>query len=479
MTPGGLISRAYLTAHHRQWLESLSEAERFVLFQSREFWERFAFMPVDDNWLWHGWIGGRGSGKSWSAGHVVQGLVESGKVRKLALIAQDELRAYEVCVATLQEIAPAWCKPELYKDQLHWPNGAVAYVYTPESPEMIRGPSFDLSWATEISFWRAGVAVQAWDNLLTATRPIQRIVWDSTSKGASPLIRKVLEVNAANPDRYRIIRGSMLDNPMFDREYIQLESIKYGGPGARRFEEEVNGAVYDSEDGAAFTSGDIEASRVYDHPALDVKIVGIDPAITTNAESDATGMLFGGRDRDGNGYALRDLSGRWEAEKTCDVAIGLHATDNCAGAIVEMNRGGDYLIASLKATARSKGLDLHVLESDDKFPRYTRGKYYVRKVTARQSKLDRAIPVATSMRLGQVHIVGALPELERELYTYDGSGLSPNRFDAFNALMCELCGLDKDVTLASNRQKRTEQARRMNDTLANRLVIRKANKSVI
>jgi phage terminase large subunit-like protein len=473
------ISNAYLAAHNQDALDALTPQELVVLLNDRQFWTRSGQLPRDNGWTYQGWIAGRGYGKSYAAACAVQEEIDAGRARRVALCAQDEVRTHEVCVTMLKEIAPPWSRPELFKDALHWPNGAVAQIYTPESPEAMRGPTFDLAWATELSFWHHGVARAAFDNLTTACRPEGRVIWDSTSKGSSPLIKYMMDLHRADPDAYRVVRGSMLDNPAYGRTYVRRESFKYGGPGARRYEEEVNGAVYDSEEGAAFSESMLEASRVDQAPKLELKVIGLDTAITTHRAADETGIVFAGRDANGHAYALRDRSGRHEPDKTGEIVIDAHLADGYAGAVVETNRGGNLIVAGLRAYAKDRDVEVRQIKSTDKFPRYTRGVFYVREVTSRGKKIERAEPVATLVKLKRAHMVGKLSQLESQLVTYDGTGESPNSLDAYVMAMSELAGLFVETPSVTKRQQRSEQEAEAHRQLNAALVAKARNRSVV
>jgi phage terminase large subunit-like protein len=54
----------------------------------------------------------------------------------------------------------------------------------------------------------------------------------------------------------------------------------------------------------------------------------------------------------------------------------------------------------------------------------------VRLVHATRGKQVRAAPIAALYEQGRIHHVGAFPELEDQMCTYDGSGKSPDRMDA-------------------------------------------------
>ena len=473
------ISNAYLAAHNQDALDVLTDVELALLLHDREFWARAEQTPPDNDWSYYGWVAGRGFGKSYAAAYAVQAEIDAGRAKRIALCAQDEVRTFAVCVEMLKEIAPPWAMPELRLGELHWPNGAVASVFTPESPDAMRGPTFDLAWATELSFWHHSVALSAFNNLTTATRPDGRVIWDSTSKGSSPLIRYMMQLQRADPRAYRVVRGSMLDNPAYGRDYVRRESFKYGGPGARRYEEEVNGAVFDSEEGAAFSESALEAARVDEAPKLDLKVIGLDTAITTHRAADETGIIFAGRDAKGHAYALRDRSGRHEPEKTGEIVIDAHLVDGYAGAVVETNRGGNFVASLLRAAAKDRNVEIRVIKSTDKFPRYTKGVFYVREVTSRGKKIERAEPVATLVKLKQAHIVGKLPQLESQLTTYDGTGESPNSFDAYVMAMSELAGLFVEQPSATKRQQRTEQEAEAHRQLNVALTARVRSRSVL
>ena len=39
------------------------------------------------------------------------------------------------------------------RKRLEWPNGAVAYAFSAEDPEQLRGPQFDAAWCDELAKW--------------------------------------------------------------------------------------------------------------------------------------------------------------------------------------------------------------------------------------------------------------------------------------------------------------------------------------
>ncbi len=59
-------------------------------------------------------------------------------------------------------------------------------------------------------------------------------------------------------------------------------------------------------------------------------VVAIDPAMSTNEGSDETGIVVAGVDRDGHGYILEDLSGRYAPHEWAAKAVIISDTRRIA-----------------------------------------------------------------------------------------------------------------------------------------------------
>src|SRR6478672_6749223 len=55
-------------------------------------------------------------------------------------------------------------------------------------------------------------------------------------------------------------------------------------------------------------------------------VVAIDPAVTSGEEADETGIVVAGKDKDGHGYVLADISGRYPPTEWARLAITAYAT---------------------------------------------------------------------------------------------------------------------------------------------------------
>ncbi|MCW5591046.1 MAG: DNA-packaging protein [Burkholderiales bacterium] len=140
-------------------------------------------------------------------------------------------------------------------------------------------------------------------------------------------------------------------------------------------------------------------------------LVGVDPAVTANMESNETGIVVCGIDRHKKGYVIEDLSGRYSPNQWATLAVS--AARKWGGSIVaETNQGGDLVKSTVQAVDRG----VRVIDV-----RASRGKY------------ARAEPIYALYEANAVFHIGEHPTLERQMVGFnpDATGsLSPDRVDA-------------------------------------------------
>lgn len=439
-----------------EFFESLTTKDALVLAHAWDFWLRPEQHIECGAWRYYGFICGRGYGKSQAIACYINAQVEAGLAINIGLMAPTEPRSDEIQIQPLIDAAPPWSKPERYKGGLLWPNGARARVFTPEAPDGPRGPSFDLSWMSEIVAWQHTTRLLAFNNLTTATRSgLKQVLWDTTSKGKNEIIQLLLELHAEDPESYPIQRGEMFDNPLLDAAYLKGECRKYV-TGSRAFNEEVRGRVYTENAGALWHQDWISDNRRPLAPSSPVlRLVSIDPAISLEPDADDTGMVIVSADGAGDYYLEQDLSGRHAPEVWAEMAIEACHRGGCAGIVTERNRGGEVNISLLRVHAERKGMRLEKLEKDAPFKR-TPGVVYVREMWAASSKQSRAAAPASLGKDDRVHHVGPkerFAKLELQLTTWEpGTRESPNALDAYAYGIAELAGLniEKPVDSASD-----------------------------
>jgi len=169
--------------------------------------------------------------------------------------------------------------------------------------------------------------------------------------------------------------------------------------------------------GGLWKYDDIVAYRVTAPPPLIRIVVGVDPAVSSSAHSDETGIVVVGKDAKEHHYVLGDhsLQGtplEW-ARKVVS-AVERYAADRVVG---ETNNGGDLIEANLRTV--SKDLPF-------------------KKVTASRGKLIRAEPIAALYEQGRVHHVGTFAALEDQMCEWVPGDESPDRMDALVWAITEL-----------------------------------------
>jgi len=230
------------------------------------------------------------------------------------------------------------------------------------------------------------------------------------------------ETNLAliRPQTYRALQL----NPESNRRNLPagyLEETLAGLPERqrRRF---LSGEWLDDLEGALWRRDMIDPYRVLTAPELIRIVVGVDPAVTANPDSDRTGIVTAGIDRTGEYYVLADatLAGATPLAWARQVRkqYELWQADRVIG---EVNNGGDLIAANLKMNAPNLSF---------------------KSVRATHGKIIRAEPVAALYEQGKVHHVGAFAELEDEMCNYNPltATASPDRMDALVWAITELAG---------------------------------------
>lgn len=461
MTPG-LIAPVAVSRFEPGMADALTDAEVIALRYDHDAWRRPDQYVSKGEWRYHGWICGRGWGKTeFSIAPEINRRVAAGEAHEIALMAPTEERAEKVQIEALIATAPPWFKPVRYRGGLRWPNGAKATVFTPEAPGRPRGQNFDLAWLAEIVDWQSSTRLEAFHNVTTATRiGAGQAFWDTTSKGRNEVIEHLLELHDADPETYPLTRGHMCDNAMLSRRYIQAEYLKYP-PGQRR-DEELGGLTFAGAADAQWDQAWIDANRVAEvPPSVDLTIVSIDPALSDHTSADEIGLGLISRAH-GHAYVRHDWSAKMKPEEYGKRAIDAYFDHNAAGAVIERNRLGDHAIYVLRSAAKDRSLVVREVERGTPFPQRTPGVYYVRVVTSASDKFTRASGPAAETFAGRVHHVGRFDQLETEMTTYvPGTRKSPNRLDMAAQGIAEVLELAEErpraVVKREAREARTVQ----------------------
>lgn len=430
--------------------------EQAALAARWRFWGRSKQLaPYGDGWKTCGFLAGRGFGKTLANANFVNDEVEAGRAMLVGLAAQDEANCIALQVngpSGLIATAPPWFKPVLHGSTegpvVHWPNGARAYVRTPEVPGKIRGLEYQLSWICEIQSWPKASQQEALDNFFLATRlGYARIVWDATAKRRHPLLKALIAAGAAEPRKHVVVRGALYENAAnLGDGYVAEMERKFAG--TQRGREELNGEMLDDADGALFQQGWIDSTRRQMPPQLLRRILSVDPAVTNRKGSDTTGINESGLGVDGQMLVLGDYSGKIDPGKWAEITLDRYVAGPCSLILAETNKGGQLIAQNLRAAAKERGLEVIVVEKDER-PQPIAGKVFVKEVFARGAKEDRAEPVATAYERRRIsHVFGVdLGSLEDTLTTWEPApGVdSPGDLDALVHAAVELLDLSNNV----------------------------------
>lgn len=411
---------------------------------------------VDDgDWSSFGMIGGKGSGKTRAIAQYVHREAMSGRAMRIGLAAQGEDEAYDIQVAGdsgLITIAPPWERPQWVGGRLLWPNGAQAFIYTPNEPGNVHGPQHHLFWLTELHEWPRSKIQEFWRNLRMGLRlGYARLVWDTNPAKRHPLIRSLVARSQRDPLKHVVVRSATRDNvDNLNPDRVREWEEDYAGTEDERMY--LLGLDTDDADGASWQQEWIDRSRAMLPAKVDRWVLSIDPACSTRKGTDDTGMVLGAGAA-GHAYVVEDLSAHYGYDEWGDVGVDVYFTRRCDCIVIERNRLGDGAIANIRAAARkySEKVGRHIAVVSvgaSESVRHDPSTIFVREVVGRSSKEARAEPAALSHKNGKVHhVVGAnLSELEEEQCTFvGGAGAdSPNRMDAMVWLVWEILGLGED-----------------------------------
>lgn len=389
---------------------------------------RLAQYPVRtiiDAWLV---LGGRGAGKTRLGAEWVNALVrgfppftrEGCKYGRIALVGETLGDVREVMVEGPSGIMSVsrLGRPrfEATRRRLVWDSGAVAYMFSAEDPQSLRGPQFDAAWCDEIGKWREDEATydMLQFGLRLGERP--RLIMTTTPR-PTRLVRRLVDDDGVTKTHMPTAENADNLAPGF----IEAMQRSYGGTRLGR--QELDAELIADRPDALWTRAMLETAIGAGAPEPTRRIVvAVDPPASSGKASDACGIVVAGLDATGRGIVLHD--GTLKAAKP--QAWAARAVDLyhrfCADRIIaEVNQGGE-MVVSVIATV------------DPDVP--------VKAVRAKRGKWLRAEPVAALYEQGRVRHGTRFPELEDEMCDFGPEGLSngrsPDRVDALVWALGEL-----------------------------------------
>lgn len=381
--------------------------------------------PTGDWFVWL-ILAGRGFGKTRTGAETIRSWVAKGQARNICLLGHtiDDVRRVMIeGPAGLLSVCPPNERPLFLPSRglLQWPSGAVASCYSAMSYEKLRGPQFDAAWVDELAKFPKVSTV--WDQLMVGLRLGKRPRCVVTT---TPRPLQLLKTLSAQKNVF-VTRGSTFENNHLSAAYKELMQTFYQGTSFAA--QELEGQLLDQKAGALWTYKMLDAARLpatQTVPPLLRCVVAIDPAVTSNAHSDETGLIVAGLAASGKAYVLDDLSGQYEPLVWAQKAIDAYHAFEADCLVAEVNNGGDLVERMLRSIDQSVAY---------KALRATRGKWV------------RAEPVMALYAKGRVVHAKHFKKLEAQLLSYapqqESGQKSPDRMDALVWALSDLCLVHK------------------------------------
>lgn len=400
-------------------LEELGPKKTEELQHNWEFWARPE--QLEPEGIWNVWVAlaGRGWGKTRAGAEWVRHRIKKGDkiVHCVAPTKGDVRRVMVEGDSGLLNVC--WKGDKTYRGKhigfptwsptnntLTWENGSKAVFFSAEDPERLRGPQAYSAWTDELCAWRN--AQETWDMLQFGLRLGKRPqVFVTTTPKTTKLIRTILD-----DDKTTISKGSTYDNSANLADTF-LDAVRKTYEGTRLGRQELYAEILDEASGALWNRGLLAKCEVdkEEVPTLNRIVVSIDPAVTSNAESDMTGIVVAGLDVNGTVYVLEDHTGRYTPQQWASKAVELYREHMADRIVAERNQGGDMV--------------RHTLHTEDET-------VPVKLVHASRGKMARAEPVSALYEQDKVRHVRGLNDLEDQMVQWEplGSIGSPDRLDA-------------------------------------------------
>jgi phage terminase large subunit-like protein len=373
-------------------------------------------------------MAGRGFGKTRTGSETVRGWVEKqpwawggtehipAEPVRVALLADNAEDAVKVMIkgrSGLLNVCPPWARPRFKPSEkaLYWPNGGMAFYYSAEDAEQLRGPEHHVAWVDELAKFRN--PVDPWDNLLMGLRlgTYPRVVVTTTPR-PHPILSELL----AEHDTH-LTRGSTYDNEdNLPQRFLDKLMELYEGTRVGR--QEVYAELLTDVEGALFSSSNFDINRLKAVPSgvdLIRVTVNVDPPATSTERANLCGITVTAKGSDNHGYLLADRSLKqarpedWGRE-----AVAAYMEFEADLIVAEVNNGGEMVE--------------HVVRTVQPDVSY-------KAVHATRGKVTRAEPCSALYQQNRIHHVGGYKELEDQLLLFApgvkfDDEFSPDRADS-------------------------------------------------
>ena len=258
--------------------------------------------PPADPWSAWLFLGGRGAGKTFAGAHWMAQLAE--RPANLALVGPTFHDVREVMIegpSGLKALSPLDDRPrwEATRKRLVWQSGAVAYAFSAEDPDSLRGPQFHAAWADEFCAWPKPAETLAMLRFGLRLGEDPRLVVTTTPR---PI--RALKTLIAEPGVEVTRAGTAANAGNLAPAFLSTLQSLYGG--TRLAAQELEGVIVEDE-GGLFRAEDLARCRGAVPPRFERVVVAVDPPAT--ATGDACGIVVAGC-FEGRAFILADRSAK-------------------------------------------------------------------------------------------------------------------------------------------------------------------------
>jgi len=369
-------------------------------------------LPTEDE-TWSVWLylAGRGAGKTRTAAEWIAWNASCFPDTRWAVVAPTFGDARDTCAEGESGLVPILRDYKTMRNynrsmgEIKLTNGSLIKLFSADEPDRLRGPQFHGAWCDELAAWRYPETYEQLQFTLRLGDQPQIII--TTTPQPKKLIKELV---AKDDGSVKLIRGNTFDNAK-NLAPSALQQLRNRYEGTRLGRQELYAEVLEDTPGALWTLQMIEDCRVKDVPDMARVVVAIDPAATSNENSDETGIVVVGKGIDGRGYVLADRSCRSSPKAWAQRAIDAYDEFQASRIVGESNMGGDMIETII-----------HQLRPNIPY----------RGVVAKRGKVLRAEPVSALYEQGRVSHHGVFPELEEQMTSWvsDQADFSPDRIDA-------------------------------------------------
>lgn len=372
--------------------------------------------PMGD---WNVWLilAGRGFGKTWTGAYdIVNYAIKNPKTIN-AVVAPTFGDLRRVCfegISGINNMIPEECyaKKRLIgfnrsTAEINLWNGSKIIGFAASEPDRLRGSQYHRAWCDELAAWRYP---EAFDQLMFGLRlgKQPQVVITTTPRPT----RIIKELYSRKGQDVVVTQGSTYEN-VDNLAPSALRQFKERYEGTRLGRQELYAEILEDIEGALWNHSKIDQQRINKEqlPEMTKIVIGIDPAVTSNANSDETGIIVASLGENGYYYILEDKSGRYSPDNWGNIAVNLFYRYNANMIVAETNNGGDLVTRLLRSI-------------DSNVP--------IKTVHATRGKVIRAEPISALYEQKKVFHVGTFTDLEDQMCSFTGDikGKSPDRLDA-------------------------------------------------